>query len=325
MTNFLKSQTLKLVMTFILFGIFFANLDFDRLQEQVAKLQVSTILIASIAILFQSLIGAARWHLLLTKVTVYVERIRTLNVYLSAVFINQILPASIGGDAVRAVMIRRGALTLDAAIVSIFVERALMLLCLISVMFIQQLFFVEEYFFSPGTVISLVGSFLTLIFFLWVSTIFLWRRLKWKWTEKINGWYASLLSLVKQACLDWRTVSVSIFLAYGGVIAFCTAIYLISMGLGISISFQTSCLIGPTILLASTLPISLGGWGVREGATATCFVLVGLDLTDGLMVGVCLSVVTLIAALPGAFSLVLSLKLSAIQLSEINALKKRGE
>lgn len=60
-------------------------------------------------------------------------------------------------------------------------------------------------------------------------------------------------------------------------------------------------------LLAMALPLNVGGWGPREGVTAAAFGTVGLGAAQGLTTAVVYGVLSLIACLPGAVVLALSL------------------
>ena len=54
------------------------------------------------------------------------------------------------------------------------------------------------------------------------------------------------------------------------------------------------------VLLAMTLPLNIGGWGAREGASAWAFGAAGLGAAQGFAVAVVYGVLVLAAALPGA-------------------------
>jgi len=57
-------------------------------------------------------------------------------------------------------------------------------------------------------------------------------------------------------------------------------------------------------LCAASVPLSLGGWGPREAASASGFALIGLGADTGLAVSAAFGVLTMIAAAPGAAVLV---------------------
>jgi uncharacterized membrane protein YbhN (UPF0104 family) len=54
-------------------------------------------------------------------------------------------------------------------------------------------------------------------------------------------------------------------------------------------------------LMAMGLPISVGGWGPREGVAAVSFWMAGLTAPLGVTVAVAYGVLALVASLPGAF------------------------
>ena len=57
------------------------------------------------------------------------------------------------------------------------------------------------------------------------------------------------------------------------------------------------------VLVASALPLSVAGWGPREGAAAWIFGAAGLGTETGLSVAVAFGVVSLVATLPGLLTL----------------------
>jgi hypothetical protein len=54
------------------------------------------------------------------------------------------------------------------------------------------------------------------------------------------------------------------------------------------------------VLLATTLPINVGGWGPREGVAAWAFGVAGLSADQGVATAVVYGVMVLVASLPGA-------------------------
>jgi len=51
--------------------------------------------------------------------------------------------------------------------------------------------------------------------------------------------------------------------------------------------------------LVSMIPISFGGWGVREGAMVVFFGLVGVPAADALAMSILFGLAALVAGLPG--------------------------
>jgi hypothetical protein len=93
------------------------------------------------------------------------------------------------------------------------------------------------------------------------------------------------------AGMDFRAV-----LAGGGRGALCVALgfassllivpltYYWASAVHAPVSLSACLLIVPMTLFVSSLPISLGGWGLREGALAAGFAMVGGDIGGGIAV-----------------------------------------
>ena len=75
-------------------------------------------------------------------------------------------------------------------------------------------------------------------------------------------------------------------------------------GLGSPASFGGLATAVPVLLLATTLPISIAGWGVREGIAVLLFGTIGVPSDAALAASLAFGAVLLIAALPGAAVLV---------------------
>ena len=61
---------------------------------------------------------------------------------------------------------------------------------------------------------------------------------------------------------------------------------------------------GLVVLVGSSIPLSVAGWGPREGVTAWAFGVVGLGAAAGLTVAIVYGVLAGVATLPGAVVLV---------------------
>jgi hypothetical protein len=57
--------------------------------------------------------------------------------------------------------------------------------------------------------------------------------------------------------------------------------------------------IGPVVVLAQVLPISVGGWSVREAAAVVLLAMAGVDAAAALLVSITFGVLIFPATLPG--------------------------
>ena len=66
-----------------------------------------------------------------------------------------------------------------------------------------------------------------------------------------------------------------------------------------AIEFGHCLVIVPPVLLLSVVPISLAGWGVREGAMVVAFGFVDIPIADAFALSVTMGLSLLLAGLPG--------------------------
>ena len=68
----------------------------------------------------------------------------------------------------------------------------------------------------------------------------------------------------------------------------------------------------PIVLLAMLLPISIAGWGVREGVAAVLWAAAGLSAVEGAAISAAYGLIILISSLPGAGVLLAGLRTSQV-------------
>jgi uncharacterized membrane protein YbhN (UPF0104 family) len=95
----------------------------------------------------------------------------------------------------------------------------------------------------------------------------------------------------------WMGIILASALVVGGH----TATFLVAARTaGSTASLVTLVPLALLVLLATALPVNVGGWGPREGAAAWAFGAAGLTVTQGVTTAVVYGVLALAASLPGA-------------------------
>jgi uncharacterized protein (TIRG00374 family) len=77
-------------------------------------------------------------------------------------------------------------------------------------------------------------------------------------------------------------------------------IYILAREVAMPVTFFEILYLTPFPLLASLLPVSVGGWGVREGAMVAAFSLIGVPAAKTLPASILFGVLSLLTALPGS-------------------------
>jgi uncharacterized protein (TIRG00374 family) len=213
-------------------------------------------------------------------------------------FFNQVLPTSVGGDAVRIWQAARQ-IPLRFAVSSVVVERlvgliALLLLISAGLPFVFFRFELGQFLIVCGFVLFFVAGMGCFIFF---------DRNNSKDTAN------KLVSIIKRTIFDARDlfknpliliISISISVVMH-VINTLIAI-LVSRKLGADVNIVDIMLIMPSVMLVSSLPISIGGWGVREAGLALGFSMLGQPVAIAVATSIIIGLANLVSGLPGALA-----------------------
>jgi hypothetical protein len=77
------------------------------------------------------------------------------------------------------------------------------------------------------------------------------------------------------------------------------AIFLIGRSVELNFSLTTYLVLVPPAILLTLIPLSLAGWGIREGALIGLFTLLGADKVTVLSMSILYGIVLIVASLPG--------------------------
>jgi uncharacterized membrane protein YbhN (UPF0104 family) len=65
------------------------------------------------------------------------------------------------------------------------------------------------------------------------------------------------------------------------------------------VDFSQAVIVIPPVMLIAAVPISVGGWGVREGVMVVAFSLIGLPQVDGFAISVMLGILLFLVGVIG--------------------------
>ncbi len=108
-----------------------------------------------------------------------------------------------------------------------------------------------------------------------------------------------LASDTKRLFLSSQFACKAIFLWIFVNILLAMSAYLTFRALSVEVSILDCLVLIPPVILFMTLPISIAGWGVREGAMVGAFAFVGILEGDAFVVSVLFGLINIIFALPG--------------------------
>ncbi len=236
-----------------------------------------------------TLTSAWRWRVVAARLGVPVAPAPAIAAYYRSQFLNATLPGGILGDAHRAVSHGRAAGDLPAGLRATMWERlggqvVQVALAVLAVLLLP----------SPLRPFGPIAVAVALA----VGLVLWWLRRRGGVARP--GFVAADV----RALLARRTAS-RVALASVGSAAAHLAVFLVAVA-AVGVDAPLTVLV-PTallVLVVSSVPVSVAGWGPREGVTAWAFGFAGLGSANGLTVSVVYGVLAAVATLPGAVVLV---------------------
>ena len=302
----LAARLLPALGSLILLAAVFAWLDRDALRAALVAPSPGWLAAALLLGVPQMALSAWRWQLTAHRLDAPLPFGRALAEYYLGSFLNQVLPGGVLGDASRAWRHARTQATDSpgprAAWLAVVLERAsgqfaLLLIALATLLFspvIGQILgrafagIDQDSSAAPLPVrLALIGAALVLL-------LFVLRR---------SGLLRHLANAGQRALLAhdalWRQLLASLAITASYIaVYFCCA-----RMLGINTPATTLLALIPWVLLAMALPLSMAGWGLREGAAALLWAAAGLDVAQGVAISISYGLVVLLSTLPGAWVL----------------------
>lgn len=286
---------LKLAVTLAFFSFLLSQVD---IQDAIAHIQAANVwsLVFALAVSAgQLFLLALRWKVILSNLGVYPAYAKLAAASWEGSFYNLILPTGVGGDAVRMYRCYRSGAPLRTAVGSVLVDRYVgvaMLLLFAAVILLRP----EASSFLP---VGWPRTFAVGLIILALSPMmidkvpgFWWR---WRSTEPLAWFAATARSVMTGSRSSLLVIAISAAIHGCTVLSFGLVGHAISLG----VSFDLYFAVIPLAMLATMIPISIGGWGIREGAVVGLFVLAGVPASGALTLSVLFGLVLLALGLIG--------------------------
>ena len=293
------SFAFKFAVSAILLWLLARGIDLNAVGRQMADADplwlIAAVLLAAAVIPM----AGYRWRLVAQAIGAPVTTRDAVSITTIGWFFNQTLPSTIGGDAVRVYLAYRTGITKTGAIHGILIDRLMGLFVVLALATI---------FLAP----LLAG--LTVDFQKWfLITFVIAGYCGYAVLFLISGNFAGGLDnlhlgrLVRALSRDARATLLT--LSPGGIILIISvvlqivqiaSVYFIAVALGLEVGFAAIMIALPAVLLISSLPVSLAGWGVREQSMVLALGAMGVAATDALAISVLLGLIWIVIGVPGA-------------------------
>lgn len=253
-------------------------------------------LVAALAALtLHTVLAAVRWRLTAHALGLSLGRGHALREYYLAQLVNSTVPGGVIGDAGRAVRSREQAgltIAAQAVVLERFAGQAALLATMTIAVTVTTLVPVGLEW--PGWMLGLVVT-ITLISLAVVGSLLAARWLP----GRVGPRVAELSRTATVALVGRRVWLPQLALSAGTTACILLAFWASAAAVGLNLSIGAVVTLVPLILLTMLVPITISGWGLREGAAAALLPLAGATASASLASSVVFGLVGLAAVLPG--------------------------
>jgi glycosyltransferase 2 family protein len=289
----------KILITGACFWYLSRQIDASAMVAGIAHMDLRWIGLATLFLMLEIPLVAMRWRAIVNAIARPGWRAAPGNMIAIAAisaFFSQILPG-IAGEGIRSWLLVRLRCGWRTGITSVVVDRAVGVgLLLVLTLLILQL---------PSG-LSALGGFREMVFGVYgacvlaaaLALLFLPNVIPLLARLRYLRWAADLLESVRRV-LFGRSAAVVLGLALIVHALTILGIWCVGRAQGLTLPLSDAAVLFVVVLGVALIPISIGGWGVRELAVVTVLGRHGLAAEQALLFSVCFGVVLALSALPG--------------------------
>jgi len=280
-------------------------IDFDAALDAVLVLPPLALIAALLVLIAQAYLSAWRWALVSAQIGGPLQIGQAFSLSMVSVFYFQALPTPVASDAARVFGAVRCGLRLETALQGVLLDRILSLCGLLFLVCVSQaalsltgLSNLAAPAVFGATLLAAGGMTLAV---LWPA---FWSRLLPGRLGRAVGRFAAMTARLVRAPNFPGVFLLTLVIHVLSLIA----AYSLVWGLSLPLSFWQAGLALPSVILAQQLPISIGGWGVREGSMVLVLAGFGIDGTQAVALSVLFGLVQVAVGLIGGLFIFVPLR-----------------
>jgi uncharacterized membrane protein YbhN (UPF0104 family) len=264
----------------------FRSVDLAAVASHFARIDAAWIATALAVLAVQIAVAGQRWAWIADKLGAPLPGARAVRYSAIAAFFNQALPSTVGGDAMRVWLLGRGDRHWKRAIYSVIVDRIAgvgFLAAIVAACLPWSLDLIAAPAGRSAVFVIGLGGVAGIAAGLVLGGL--------RPGERIAAWrpvrFAIEIAQAARTALVDRSRGVAIA-ALSIVIHFLTvgAVWCLARSIAPAPNALNMLILIPPVMLISMIPVSIGGWGIREGAMVVAFGYAGVEPSQALAVSV---------------------------------------
>ncbi len=297
MTKKITLITLKSLISTILIFYIFGQIDFNELKTLFGLKSIFIIIGITFFLIISTVMTGYRWKLILKNMSHHISiGWASINIIIG-MFFNLFLPSSFGGDIYRIYHSNKNGINISVAGLSIFSDRFFGLFTLIILSFLSiPIIFINPYMQKFLIPILIIVSLFIITVSLFLFSLYLPNSNIF--FSKISKISKNIIDSINLKNFKFKILLISIILHISNILCF----YIASFAVNFHLNIFTWFIIIPPIILISSIPISIGGWGVREGLLILILLELGANQTEATKISIIYGIsLVLIGIIGGIF------------------------
>jgi uncharacterized protein (TIRG00374 family) len=299
-----ESLPVRIAVSLGLVGLVASQINWTRMGSRLSNGHPLDFLAAVALVIAALVVGGYRWSRLLGRADIHLGISPLARIYAIATFSNTFLPTSVGGDVTRALLVTRRGPLLTRVAITVVVDRIGGLVGLVGMAWLAFAFQSStvpngaRIFLAWVTVAVVIGSVVVLV------TVFRGSQLiRTALPARLIPPARQSRALLRSYASDPLTLLVvsTSSLLYQALVSL--QLVMLARAIDVHLPFATAAVVLALVTIVTLIPISIGGFGIREGSYVVLLAGASIAATDATLISVLSVAALFFASLPGALLL----------------------
>ncbi|MBN2102982.1 flippase-like domain-containing protein [bacterium] len=297
-------QIAKIVISGALIIFLLNRIGIERVLHTLKQVQPFWFFAALILFMLSHVLGSLQWWHMLRAESVNLPFRKTLSMYFTGLFFNNFLIGGVGGDFYRMLDVRRLSRNGAASVSTVFMDRVMGLLVLSSMALFASPYLLLQKKLDPifrTLYLGLLGAWIFILCFFFIrrfARLFFWlikKMIPESLHLKAKDVYNNIYYFGRRRHLFIEVLLISLCVQSARIMMH----FLLGKSLGCTVSPVYFFLFVPVIAILASLPVSLGGIGIREQSGVLLFGTAGMAAMDAFTMEFLAFIVAVASSLPG--------------------------
>jgi len=285
------------------------NIGLERIGEQITQAAWQGVLLSLLVFIISNFLGALQWYLLLQVKKIKISFKQALSYYHVGLFFNNFLIGNVGGDALRILDVRRQVGKDKGVLSTVFFDRftgffALSSLALLSAWFVAHRLVAGTAVYTILVIFLLWFAAILFMFYKKFARLFAWifrLLLPESLHVKAKAFYDSINEFRTKKRLLLHVYALSLLIQTLRILTH----YLAARAVGAQAGLHYFFLFIPIVATIASMPISIGGLGVREQSAVALFSQINVPSAQTVTFEFLAYLIGIVASLPGGLVFIL--------------------